>query len=96
MPVGAQAVFARGFFQSDLVFLSASVQAGDKAQVMFVVADDVAGLVFAEGFSPSEQVDGFEERGFAGAVRALDEVDVRVEIRGFGCGGCGGVRCAGC
>ena len=60
LPVGAQAVFARGFFQSDLVFLSASVQAGDKAQVMFVVADDVAGLVFAEGFSPSEQVDGFE------------------------------------
>ena len=77
--VEAQAVFVRAFFHAETPCLSVARQGSDEAKPAFVVGDDVAGLVFAEGFAAPQGVERFEECGFAGAVVAADEVDVGME-----------------
>ena len=76
--VETQAVFARAFFDAEQVFAPAALDAGDEAQVRFVVVDEVTGLVFAEAFTAPQEVEGFEQGGFAAAVVAADEGAARV------------------
>ena len=81
LSVQTQAVFARAFFDAEQVGFVVFFDAGDEAQVGLVVGDEVARLVFAETFAASQEVDAFEQRGFAAAVFAADEGAARVQFQ---------------
>ena len=69
-------MFARAFFDAEQVFAPDALDAGEEAQVRFVVVDEVAGLVFAEAFAAPQEVEGFEQGGFAAAVVAGEVNDL--------------------
>ena len=50
LAVQSQAVFARAFFDAEQVFFAVFFDAGDEAEIGRVVGDEVARLVFTEGF----------------------------------------------